>query len=214
VLAGITHYFQSPPVSASGAGAKAVVPRRSIAVLGFRNLSGRDDQAWISTALSDWLTTELSAGEQLRTIPAENVARMRIELSLPETDTLGRESLSRIGNNLGTDFVVLGSFASFGNDRTGSIRLDLRLQDTRTGEPIDAVSESGNESRLSQLVSEAGEHLRTKLGLDTVTRTEAAQVAVALPSNHDAARLYSEGLAKLRVFDAQAARERLGSAII
>ena len=213
VLAGITHYFQSPPVSASSTPAKAVVPRRSIAVLGFRNLSGRDDQAWISTALSDWLTTELSAGEQQRTITAENVARMRIELSLPETDILGRESLSRIGNNLGTDFVVLGSFASFGNDRTGSIRLDLRLQDTRTGETIDAVSESGNESRLSQLVSEAGEHLRTKLGLDTVTRTEAAQVAVALPSNHDAARLYSEGLAKLRVFDAQAARERLANAI-
>jgi eukaryotic-like serine/threonine-protein kinase len=214
VLAGVTRYLQSRPVSATGGAVNAAVPRRSVAVLGFRNLSGRDDQAWISTALSDWLTTDLSAGEQLRTIPAENVARMKIELSLPETDRLGRDSLNRIGNNLGTDLVVLGSFASFGKEPAGSIRLDLRLQDTRTGETIDAVSESGTESRLSELVSEAGEHLRTKLGLDTVTRMEAAQVAVALPSNHDAARLYSEGLEKLRVFDAQTACDLFAKSIV
>src|SRR5215471_10806889 len=76
-------YLRSRQTVALGSSSAAVVPRRSVAVLGFRNLSGRDDQAWISTALSDWLTTELSAGEQLRTIPAESVARMRIELSLP-----------------------------------------------------------------------------------------------------------------------------------
>src|SRR5262249_31603309 len=47
--------------------------RRSVAVLGFKNLSGRADEAWLSTALSEMLTTELAAGEKLRTIPEENV---------------------------------------------------------------------------------------------------------------------------------------------
>src|SRR5215469_5452046 len=45
--------------------------RRSVAVLGFKNLSGRSDDAWLSTALSEMLSTELAAGERLRTIPEE-----------------------------------------------------------------------------------------------------------------------------------------------
>ena len=55
------------------AGPRTGRPRRSIAVLGFRNVSGRPDAAWLSTAFSEMLTTELAAGEQLRTIPGENV---------------------------------------------------------------------------------------------------------------------------------------------
>jgi DNA-binding winged helix-turn-helix (wHTH) protein len=53
-----------------------VSPRRSVAVLSFKNLSGDAQEAWLSTALSDWLTTELTAGEQVRAIPAEAIARM------------------------------------------------------------------------------------------------------------------------------------------
>jgi TolB-like protein len=40
-------------------------------VLGFKNLSGQPDVAWLSTALAEMLTTELAAGEHLRTIPAK-----------------------------------------------------------------------------------------------------------------------------------------------
>jgi len=184
-------------------------PRRSVAVLGFRNLSGDSQEAWLSTALSDWLTTELSAGEQLRMIPSESVARMKIELSLPSVDSLGAASLARIRKNLGTDLVVVGSYAILGEQSHGQIRLDLQLQDTQSGETVDAISETGTESRLFDLVSRAGEHLRDKLGIRAVTREEAAALAVALPSNTEAARLYSEGLAKLRVFDALAAHDLL-----
>jgi serine/threonine protein kinase len=42
--------------------------RQSVAVLGFKNLSGRPETAWLSTALSEMLTTELSLGGKLRTI--------------------------------------------------------------------------------------------------------------------------------------------------
>jgi tetratricopeptide (TPR) repeat protein/DNA-binding winged helix-turn-helix (wHTH) protein len=189
--------------------ASAVAPRRSVAVLGFKNLSGRADQAWLSTALSDWLTTELSAGEQLRTISAESIARMKIELSVPDADGLGQDSLARIGKDLGTDLVVVGSYASLGKDAGGRIRVDLRLQDTRTGDAIDALSETGTESGLFDLVAHAGARLRSDLGVSAVTRQQAAEVQIALPVNHDAARLYSEGLAKLRVFDSLSARHLL-----
>jgi tetratricopeptide (TPR) repeat protein len=157
--------------------------------------------------------TELTAGEQVRAIPAESVARMKMELALPDVDSLGRDSLERIRKNLGTDFVVAGAYAMLGENSHSQIRLDLRLQDTRSGETADVISETGTESHLLDLVSRAGEHLRQKLGVRGVTSEEAAEVAIALPSHSETAKLYSEGLAKLRVFDALAARDLLRQAV-
>ena len=187
--------------------------RRSVAVLGFKNLSGDTQKDWLSTALSDWLTTELTAGEQIRAIPAESIARMKREMALPDVDSLSSESLSRIRRNLGPDLVVVGSYAALGAKSDGQIRLDLRLQDTQSGETIDSVSESGSESHLLNLVSSAGERLRNRLGVRSVTSEEAAEIAIALPTQSDAAKLYSEGLAKLRVFDALSARDLLQKAV-
>jgi eukaryotic-like serine/threonine-protein kinase len=187
----------------------SLVTRRSVAVVGFKNLSGEAQEEWLSTALSDWLTTELTAGEQLRAIPAESVARMKMELALPEVDSLSSESLVRIRKNIGTDFVVVGSYAMLGAKSDGPIRLDLHLQDTRSGETTVAISEVGTEAHLLDLVSRAGRRLREKLGIRAVTREEAAEVAIALPSKPETAKLYSEGLAKLHVFDALSARDLL-----
>jgi|HubBroStandDraft_6_1064221.scaffolds.fasta_scaffold01417_7 DNA-binding winged helix-turn-helix (wHTH) protein/tetratricopeptide (TPR) repeat protein len=196
-----------------GGSANQFGPRRSVAVLGFRNLSKNVGDAWLSTALSDWLITELSAGDQLRTIPAESVARMKMELSLPDVESIGADSLTRIRKNLGTDYVVAGSYAMLGGETGGQMRLDMRLQDVRTGETVAAVSEIGAESRLFDLVADAGEKLRSKLGVGAITTEEAAEVATTLPSNSEAARLYWGGLALLRVFDALAAHDLLLKAV-
>jgi DNA-binding winged helix-turn-helix (wHTH) protein/tetratricopeptide (TPR) repeat protein len=212
-LTGAFAYLRMHPLTVLGGASSMPAPRRSVAVLGFKNLSGDAQEAWLSTALSDWLMTELTAGEQVRTISAESVARMKMELALPDVDSLSRESLERIRKNLGTDFVVVGAYATMGGKSEGQIRLDLRLQDTRSGETADAISETGTESHLLDLVSRAGEHLRQKLGVRAVTSEEAAEVAIALPSKSEAAKLYSEGLSRLRVFDALAARDLLRKAV-
>src|SRR6202140_2769877 len=206
-------YLRLRPPVVLGGSPSAVSPRRSVAVLGFKNLSGDAQEAWLSTAFSDWLMTELTAGEQLRAIPGESVARMKMELALPDVDSLSGESLARIRKNLGTDFVVVGAYAAGGGKSDGQIRLDLRLQDTRRGETMDAISETGTESHLLALVSRAGEHLRKKLGVRAVTTEEAAEVAIALPSKSETAKLYSQGVMKLRVFDALAARDLLLKAV-
>jgi eukaryotic-like serine/threonine-protein kinase len=206
-------YLQIKQFVVHGVSPAAPYARRSVAVLGFKNLSGDAQEAWLSTALSDWLMTELTAGEQLRAIPAEGVIRMKMELSLPDVDSLGKETLSRIRKNLGTDYVVVGSYAELGAESDGQIRLDLRLQDTQSGETVGTFSESGTEAHLLDLVSRTGEHLREKLGVRAVTKEEAAEVAIAVPSRAETAKLYSEGLAKLRIFDALTARELLTKAV-
>lgn len=183
--------------------------RRSVAVLGFKNLSASPEKAWLSTAISEMLTTELSQGDQLRTIPGESVALMKASLSLPDADSFGQQTLTKIRQNLGSDDVVLGSYVPLGS---GQLRLDVRLQDTAAGVTLASVSEKGMETEIDSLVSQVGQELRGKLGVSALSDTESAAVRASLPSNPEAARLYSQGLQKLRLFDALAARDALEKA--
>jgi tetratricopeptide (TPR) repeat protein len=184
--------------------------RRSVAVLGFKNLAGKAEEAWLSTALSEMLTTELGQGDQLRTISGESIAQMKRSLALPEADSFSQETLRRIRENLGSDDVVVGSYIPL---EAGAIRLDLRLQDTSAGEILASVSEKGSTSQIDELVSKAGTELRAKLGVVGLSEAESASVKAALPANPEAARLYSEGLEKLRLFDALKARDLLDKAV-
>ena len=188
-------------------------PRRAIAVLGFKNLAGRPEEAWVSTALAEMLTTELAAGEKLRAIPSEDVARVKSDLGISEADTLGKETLARVRRNTGADLVLLGSYLAIGPAEGGPIRLDLRLQDTAAGETIAVVSEKGSAADFDALATRAGAQLRDKLDLPAVSEAEAVAVKASLPSNPEAARLYAEGLAKLRVFDEVAAKDLLERAV-
>jgi serine/threonine protein kinase/tetratricopeptide (TPR) repeat protein/TolB-like protein len=188
--------------------------RPTVAVLGFKNLSGRDDTAWLDTALAEMLTTELAAGGQVRLIPGETIARVRIELSLPDVATLSAETLKAVQRDLGSDYVVSGAFLDLGAPSARRIRLDLHLQNAVSGETLTSLSEEGVEQQLFALVSRTGERLRSVLGLSAMLPGDATRAHEAMPSNTEAARLYAEGLAKLRAFDALAARDLLSRSVI
>ena len=155
------------------------------------------------------LTTELAAGEQLRTIPGENVARMKSDLQLADADSFASDTLARITTSLGSDVVVFGSYAVIGD----AIRFDVRMQDARAGETVAAVAETGRESELFEIVSRIGSRLRNRLGVTELSASQVASVQASLPSNPAAARMYAEGLAQLRLYDAQAARRSLEQAV-
>ncbi|MGA7292342.1 MAG: tetratricopeptide repeat protein, partial [Terriglobales bacterium] len=186
--------------------------RRAIAVMGFRNLSGRPDEAWLSTALAEMLSTELSSSGQLRTLPGENIARMKLDLALPDSESYASDTLSRIRKHSGTDLVVLGSYLAMGKENGDQLRVDFRVQDTVSGETLASVSETGTEPELLDLVARTGSRLRGALGIQT-SAGEASSIDASLPSGSEAARLYAEGLSKLRVFEALAAKALLEKAV-
>ena len=186
--------------------------RPSIAVLGFKNLTGQADSAWLSTALAEMLTTELAAGEKLRAIPGESVARMSVELSVPDSSSFGSDTLARIRNYLGADVLVYGSYVVL-NGNPAKVRMDLRLQDSVQGDLLASLSEEGDAGDLLTLVSRSGAALREKLGVGKLEPKEAEVAHAALPATPQASRFYADGLEKLRVFDALAAQAALEKAI-
>ncbi|HYO12854.1 MAG TPA: tetratricopeptide repeat protein [Thermoanaerobaculia bacterium] len=190
-----------------------LTPRRSVAVLGFKDLSGNPGTAWLSAALSEMLTTELGAGGRLRVVAGENVARAKVELRLGEADSLGRDTLSRVRTLLGTDAVVLGSYVALDGAQGRQIRLDLRLQDATAGETAATLSEVGSEAELFPLVTRVGRRLRRELGVEDPAEEGTEVARSALPVDPEAARLYAEGISRLRQFDPVGARDLLARAV-
>jgi TolB-like protein/Tfp pilus assembly protein PilF len=206
VILGIAGYFMARK---GLSGTNEVRARRTVAVLGFKSLGLDKQQNWLSTALSEMLTTELSAGDKLRTVPGENIARAKVDLALPDAESLAAETLSKVHSILGANLVVLGSYL----DLDGQIRVDVRVQDTSAGETVARFSQTGTETQLFDLVRHLGEALRNECGAGEVTPEQATSIRAAEPVNTEAAKFYAQGLAKLRSFDASDARDLLTQAI-
>jgi len=190
-----------------GDGARA--PRQSVAVLDFHNTTGRTEMAWLSTALSEMLGTEIARGESLSTVPGENVARVSQELELDASDGLSGDTLQRLRALLGCDYVVLGSYVAVGEGENHRIRLDLRLQDATLGETVHSLAHDGAEAQLFELVGTVGQELRELLGAEVAAESGEA----GLPTDPRSAQLYAEALQRLRGNDPAAARGLLEEAI-
>jgi eukaryotic-like serine/threonine-protein kinase len=183
--------------------------RRSVAVMGFRNLPGRPEDNWLSPAFAEMLGTELAADSALRMVSGEDVARAKRELPLTDEDSLAKETLKRLHTNPGADVVVLGSYTPLPGKGERRIRLDIRVQDTEHGETIAEQAFVGNEDDLFELVSQAGTSLRQSLGATPVSGEAIAQARAALPSKPLAVKLYTQGLERLWSFDFVKARDSL-----
>jgi DNA-binding winged helix-turn-helix (wHTH) protein/tetratricopeptide (TPR) repeat protein len=187
--------------------------RRSVAVLGFRNLTTRPDQNWMSAAFTEMLNTELAASPDLRLVSGEDVADVKRDLGLPEEDTLSRTTLLRLRKNLSADVIVLGSYALLPDNGKNRLRLDIRVQDTAAGETIAQEAFTGDLNELFDLAGRAGGRMRDALLPTDRLAPASARPAAPLAANQLALQFYSEGHARLLSFDFVGARDLLKRAI-
>jgi tetratricopeptide (TPR) repeat protein len=185
--------------------------RRSVAVIGLRNLSPAGEHDWLSPAIAEMLATELAAGDHLRTVSGDSVAQMRSDLSLPVADEYSASTLRSIRRHLGCDLVVLGSFLS--TPPGPQVRVDLRVQDASLAQTVASVAETGTEAELLALVARAGQRLRLALGVTALTPDQESKVRALRPANPRAAREYALGTSSLRHFNALAAQQAFQRAI-
>lgn len=203
---------EAPRPATETAAEEVPAARPAIALLGFQNLSGREEDAWLSTALSEMLASEVAAGEEIRVVPGENVARVKLDLGLRDNGAPGSDVLHRVGEILGADLVVTGSYLVAGAGDGNQIRLDLRVRRPATGETLAQMSERGTETGVLDLVEAVGQALRAALGVAVLSRAEAEAVRASHPAGPESARLYAQGLERLRLYHARAALELLGAA--
>lgn len=200
------------PAAAAVEVSRGRASRPVVAVLGFKNRSGTEKVQWLAPALSEILTTELSAGANLRVVSGENVARARQTLGLPYSESGEGADFERLRTLLGADLAVVGSYSFVGSGADQRIRLELRVLKLPEGVAVASLTETGTEQQLFDLVTAAGKDLRRSLGLNSLSPEEARQAQALHPANQDAARLYGQGLARLRSYDITGARDLLSQA--
>lgn len=213
VLVGTAHIYRHYATAQKSEGVViAVTPRPSVAIVGFENL-GSADEDWLGNALPEMLNTELAAGSGLRVISGEDVAKATADVALARMPSYGKDTLAKLRGILNSDYVVARSYVAAGNQKSDQIRLDLRLENASSGEIVSSFAEVGSIGTLPDLVKQSGDAFRAQLKIQAPSETQSAQVNAALTSDPEAARLYSDGLAKLRTFDALDARDPLERAI-
>jgi tetratricopeptide (TPR) repeat protein len=187
-----------------------VKPRRSVAVVGFQDLSGRGDVDWLSTALAEMVSNELARGEALRTLSGTRVAEARLEADLGPLHQLDEAHLARLHRLLGCDFVVSGSFVSLGGEGgSGPVRLDVELHDAAVGTQLATLTEQGAAEELFALVGRIGNGLREALGVGS----DIDDPMSGVPRDPAANRLYAQALDALRDSQPERARDLLQQAV-
>lgn len=185
----------------------------TIALVGFSNLSLNPKDSWLGPALSEMLGTELSIAKSVQVVPEELVRTASPDLPAPAAGGYSAATLARLRQRLDADYVISGSYLVAGSSDAAALRLDIALQDTRTGALIASVSDLGAASGVIALATQVGATLRSKLGLRLPEAETRGLIANARPPSLDVARRLGFALDALRQYDAARARDELLDAV-
>ena len=186
---------------------------RTVAFVGFSNLSRNAKDAWVAPALTEMLGAELNIADNVQVVPDELVRDASSDLAQPAAGGYSGQTLSRLRQRLGADYVVSGSYLITGSAEDAPLRVDIALQDTRDGHLLGSVSNESRISGLITLVSSAGATLRSKLGARSADPGTLGLVANAQPPTVDVARRLGFALDALARYDAARARDELLEAV-
>lgn len=185
----------------------------TIALVGFSNLSRNPKDAWLAPALGEMLGTEFSIVRNIQVIPDELVRDARSDLPAPAAGGYSAATLARLRRRLDADYIISGSYLVAGSADDAPLRVDIELQDTRTGAIVASVSDQAAVSGVIALATQAGATLRGKLGVGSPETGTPGLIANARPPNLDVARRLGFALDALRQYDAARARDELLEAV-
>ena len=212
ITAGILVSRRNAP-SGTSAPESAEKRRVAVAVMGFQNISGHPSEDWISTSLSEDLTTDLVASQNVRAVSGEEIAAVKTNLALANHSSFSKETLGKIRKNLDSDYVVSGAYLAGGSQQGDALRVDFLLQNAETGEITGAAKFSGKVVELPTFVKQMGVQLLGKLGAQIPPQEQSPQTNPPAALNLAAERYYAQGLDKLRRFDTLGARDLFQRAI-
>jgi DNA-binding winged helix-turn-helix (wHTH) protein/tetratricopeptide (TPR) repeat protein len=186
---------------------------RTVAFVGFSNLSHNPKDGWIAPALTEMLSAEVNVTSDLHVVPDELVRDVSSELSPPAVSGYSLPTLQRLSRRLDADYVVSGSYLVGSTPGDPSLRVELSAQDARTGAVLATPTFESSVARLTSLVSEAGARLRQKLSTSSPDPKALDLMSQSQPPTVEVAQRVGLALEALQHYDAARARDELLQAI-
>ena len=184
-----------------------------VALVGMSNLSQKDGDAWLAPALVSMLGTELGSAPELQIIPSELVHDADAGLAAPAAGGYAPQVLAELRRRLHADYVVSGTYLVTPAADGANLRVDLGVQDARTGAMRAAISNQSDLDGLGALVTQTGVALRAKLGVSAPSAELAGLLENAQPPTPAVARHVGQALDDLQHHDPAQARDQLLLAI-
>ncbi len=171
----------------------------TVALLRFENHSEEQYGSFVD-GMADMLTTGLRKSNRLRVIERAQIETAMRNFNVEMLGPIDSETAVEVGNWLGADAVVIGSFLRFGD----IFRIDARMIDAQTGEVTLAESVRGAEKEVMRLVDDLSGKLVTQFESETpeqstgtgtmrivfqATRSEMGE----RPAYHHICKLYVDG---------------------
>jgi serine/threonine protein kinase/tetratricopeptide (TPR) repeat protein len=210
---GIHYHFRKDHAGSSkGADQPNRKLRPSVAVLGFENFSGDEHLDGLGNELTENLGSQLDTDEIERISPAR-VDEMKESMGLRKlSDALKPETLKRIHDFLGCDYVITGSISAEGEPANQTIQWNIHMESASGAQSFGTIPKTLVKSDRFGVVKDAGRLVREKLGIELAPSDEHG-IAAAMPTNAEASKYYTEGLAKMVAFDPLSAAKSLQQAV-
>ena len=118
-----------------------------LAIPSFTNLTGNEQYNWYNEALSDMLTTDISATNKVRVVSRNELKKILDEQKLSSSGLMSDQAQISIGNMLGANLIVSGSYTIIGD----KIRIDIKSFDVEKGTVEAASSVEGRVENIFKL---------------------------------------------------------------
>jgi len=136
--------------------------RPSVAVFYFDNISNDEELQWLRTGLTDMLVTDLSQTAEIRVLATDRLYSMLMDIGEDQAPMTSFDVVQRVTDRAQMNTAIVGSYARAGDE----LRINVRIQDPRSGDVIASNSVQGNAGEVFDLVDEITDWVQTRFRVD------------------------------------------------
>jgi serine/threonine protein kinase/tetratricopeptide (TPR) repeat protein len=212
LLAGGIGYIAKQRIGGSGAGTN-VTPQAaalSLAIIPFYNESSDPSLNWLSSSLSETLSTDIGQSRSVRLVSPSRLQQVLRDLHISPQSKLDLSSLKRIADFTNADTVVYGQYQKFGEQ----IRINATVYDLKHDRNYELKAEVPSEKDLLTGLDSLASDVRANLSTDPdVQKALKGQPQFVLTKSVPALRAYNEALQLSRSGKEQDAAKKFEEAV-
>jgi len=176
----------------SGEGASAVQgPVTSLAIIPFQNGSGDPSLDWLSSSLSENLSSDIGQSAHLHLVSPARLQQVLHDLHISPQSQLDLSQLKRIAEFTNANTVVFGQYAKFGDQ----IRVNATVNDLKNDRQYQVATDVASEKDLLAGLTKLADEVRQKLASSPeILKELQSQAQFVLTKSVPALRAYDEGL--------------------
>jgi eukaryotic-like serine/threonine-protein kinase len=184
-------------------------PVTSVAVIPFHNGSGDPALDWLSSSLSENLSTGIGQSAHIHLVSPERLQQVLHDLHISPQSQLDLSQLKRIAEFTNADTVVFGQYAKFGDQ----IRVNSTVSDLKNDRQYQIATDVPSEKDLLAGLSKLADQVQQKLASSPeILKELQSQTPFVLTKSVAALRAYDEGLQLARSGKEQDAAQKFAEA--